>query len=249
MFEIDKQKFGAFVAALRREKGYTQKELARQLYISDKAVSKWETGASIPDTVLLIPLSELLEVTVTELLLCRRLAESGAMDAGEMESVVKTAITYSGEKQARTYRENKWWRLAYCIALLVESAEVFLLCRYGHQLDQWFAIPALAALFGAYFCLFSRTTLPSYYDENRITAYHDAVLRLNVPGLSFNNSNWPHIHAVCCVWAIAVMVVFPAALFGLRTCLPDWKELEMVSALITLCGLVVPLYAVGKKYE
>ena len=46
MFTIDKQAFGAFVAQLRREKGLTQKELARELYVSDKAVSKWETGVS-----------------------------------------------------------------------------------------------------------------------------------------------------------------------------------------------------------
>lgn len=44
MFNIDKKKFGAFVAALRKEKGITQKELSEQLCISDKAVSKWETG-------------------------------------------------------------------------------------------------------------------------------------------------------------------------------------------------------------
>ena len=46
MFNIDKKKFGAFVAALRTEKGITQKELSEQLCISDKAVSKWETGVS-----------------------------------------------------------------------------------------------------------------------------------------------------------------------------------------------------------
>jgi len=47
MFEIDRQKFGAFVSELRKEKGYTQKDLAEKLYISDKAISKWETGVSI----------------------------------------------------------------------------------------------------------------------------------------------------------------------------------------------------------
>ena len=46
MFEIDRAKFGSFVAELRKEKGYTQKELASRLFISDKAVSKWETGVS-----------------------------------------------------------------------------------------------------------------------------------------------------------------------------------------------------------
>lgn len=46
MFEIDKSAFGAFVSTLRRERGMTQRELAGKLYISDKAVSKWETGVS-----------------------------------------------------------------------------------------------------------------------------------------------------------------------------------------------------------
>lgn len=47
MYELDRQQFGAFVARLRKEKGYTQKDLAQQLHLSDKAVSKWETGVSL----------------------------------------------------------------------------------------------------------------------------------------------------------------------------------------------------------
>ena len=43
---IDKEKFGAFVAQLRKEKGLTQKELAEKLFLSDKAISKWERGFS-----------------------------------------------------------------------------------------------------------------------------------------------------------------------------------------------------------
>ena len=67
MFEIDKEKFGIFVCERRKEKKMTQKELAEKLYVSDKAVSKWERGLSMPDISLLIPMSEVLEVTVTEL--------------------------------------------------------------------------------------------------------------------------------------------------------------------------------------
>ena len=46
MYELDKAAFGHFLAQLRREKGMTQKELAATLYVSDKAVSKWERGVS-----------------------------------------------------------------------------------------------------------------------------------------------------------------------------------------------------------
>ncbi len=46
MEELDREQFGAFLAQLRREKGLTQKELAEQLFVTDKAVSKWERGVS-----------------------------------------------------------------------------------------------------------------------------------------------------------------------------------------------------------
>ena len=68
MYELDKAAFGHFLAQLRREKGMTQKELAATLYVSDKAVSKWERGLSVPDISLLVPLAEQLNVTVAETL-------------------------------------------------------------------------------------------------------------------------------------------------------------------------------------
>lgn len=46
MHEIDNEKFGQFLLQLRREKALTQRELAERLYVSDKAVSKWERGVS-----------------------------------------------------------------------------------------------------------------------------------------------------------------------------------------------------------
>ena len=52
----------------RRELGLTQQELADKLFVSDKVVSKWETGKSIPDTTILLDLSKALEISVNELL-------------------------------------------------------------------------------------------------------------------------------------------------------------------------------------
>ena len=68
MYEIDKAKFGSFLSALRKENGLTQKEVAQKVSVSDKAVSKWERGLSLPDITLLIPLAELFGITVTDLL-------------------------------------------------------------------------------------------------------------------------------------------------------------------------------------
>ncbi len=47
MFEIDKQEFGRFVSQLRKEKGYTQKEMAQKLFISDKAISVWTCSCMV----------------------------------------------------------------------------------------------------------------------------------------------------------------------------------------------------------
>ena len=89
MYEIDKVKFGAFISELRKEKGIIQKELASRLYISDKAVSKWETGHSVPDITLLTPLAEQLGVTVTELLECHRIETTGQMDAQSVKILLQ----------------------------------------------------------------------------------------------------------------------------------------------------------------
>lgn len=95
MFEIDKVKFGEFVAQLRREKGYTQKQVAAELFVSDKAVSKWERGMSMPDISLLMPLANLLGVTVTELLECRHIEEDSGMNALQVEDLVKKTLSLS----------------------------------------------------------------------------------------------------------------------------------------------------------
>ena len=59
---------GAAIRALREKRSMTQAELAAQLCVSDKAVSKWETGRGFPDVFLLEPLSRALRVSVAELL-------------------------------------------------------------------------------------------------------------------------------------------------------------------------------------
>lgn len=59
MYQISNEKFGLFVTELRKEKNLTQKDLAEKLYVSDKTVSKWERGLSMPNVVLLIPIADI----------------------------------------------------------------------------------------------------------------------------------------------------------------------------------------------
>ncbi|MFI3166292.1 MAG: helix-turn-helix transcriptional regulator [Bacillota bacterium] len=68
-------KIGKFILMLRQEKGITQKELAEKLDVTNKAVSKWETGKGMPDSLMLIPLSNIFNVSVNELLLGERIVK------------------------------------------------------------------------------------------------------------------------------------------------------------------------------
>ena len=65
---MTKQTFGATISALRKEKGMTQLDLARQMGVTDKAVSKWERDLSFPDVTSLPKLAEVLDTSVDELL-------------------------------------------------------------------------------------------------------------------------------------------------------------------------------------
>lgn len=65
---VDKNRVGAFIAAHRRSRSLTQRQLAEQLHVSDKAVSKWERGETVPNTETLKLLSKLFDVSINTLL-------------------------------------------------------------------------------------------------------------------------------------------------------------------------------------
>lgn len=65
---MDQHKIGKFIAQRRKATGLTQAQLAEKLGITDRAVSKWETGKALPDTSLMLDLCHILEITVNDLL-------------------------------------------------------------------------------------------------------------------------------------------------------------------------------------
>ena len=73
---MDQRKTGKFIAELRKEQGLTQRARAEKLLISDKTVSKWECGNGMPEISLMMPLCEILKVSVNELLSGKRLQSS-----------------------------------------------------------------------------------------------------------------------------------------------------------------------------
>jgi len=111
---MDNIQFGAFVAQLRKERGLTQKELADLLNVTDKAVSKWETGKGFPDVKLLEPLAQALGVSLVELMQGRR-QETETLTVAEAGAVVSQAMGQSEKTTARRYlRLFRWCLTAVC---------------------------------------------------------------------------------------------------------------------------------------
>ena len=90
---MDKNATGRFIAELRKQKGFTQKELAEKLMVTDKAISRWETGKGLPDTSLLKPLGDVLGVSITELLSGKRIEEVDMKE--QADNIILESLNYS----------------------------------------------------------------------------------------------------------------------------------------------------------
>lgn len=96
---MDKKVIGQKISSLRKEKGLTQKELAEKLCVTDKSVSKWETGVHFPDIVIMENLSAELGISVSDLL---------GLEQATSEEVIKGMAVVSEEEKNEIKKTIKW---------------------------------------------------------------------------------------------------------------------------------------------
>ena len=187
MYGLDKAAFGSFLAQLRREKGMTQRELAADLYVSDKAVSKWERGLSVPDISLLVPLAEILNVTVAELMQGRRVEEEQRFTREETEELIRKALTFSAEPPERRQARTQKFLPLYAVYVLLGLVGTAVVCAAGLAGTEGAkALLIMNAIFGvvygAYTLFWMPEILPRYYDENRICNFAQGGFHIHIPG-------------------------------------------------------------------
>ena len=108
---MDTMKTGSYLAALRKDAGMTQQETADRLGVSNKTISKWESGGGFPDIAILPALAELYGVTADDIL------------AGE--TVRRTAASGGGQVEQYLARRGELrWRIGYAVAALCLLAAV-----------------------------------------------------------------------------------------------------------------------------
>ena len=93
---MDKEKFGEFICYLRKEKGMTQKELGDKLHLTNKAISKWERGLSLPDICIIEEIAKNLDISVLELLNGEKNSESDISNE-KANKIIEDTVKHSGE--------------------------------------------------------------------------------------------------------------------------------------------------------
>ena len=108
---MDPKKTGMIILEARKMLKMTQKDLADKLYVSDKAVSKWERGLCFPDISVLIPLTEILNISLYDLL------RGEKVNKKEVEETLKNTINYSNSEINR--KKKKYITISLIIIFII----------------------------------------------------------------------------------------------------------------------------------
>ena len=108
---MDPKKTGMIILEARKRLQMTQKDLADKLYVSDKAVSKWERGLCFPDISVLIPLTEILNISLYDLL------RGEKVNKKEVEETLKNTINYSNSEINR--KKKKYITISLIIIFII----------------------------------------------------------------------------------------------------------------------------------
>lgn len=120
---MDQIKTGQFLKSLRKEKGLTQEQAAEEFSVSRRTVTRWETGANLPDISILTEISDFYNVDLREILNGER--KSGKMDK-ELEETVKQVAEYSNMEKEKTSKMLLAYFIVGIVSLIANQAIMLL---------------------------------------------------------------------------------------------------------------------------
>ena len=138
---MNQEKIGRFIASCRKECGYTQASLGEKLGITDRAVSKWETGKSIPDASIMLELCNLLKISVNELLTGEHIAMENYKEKAE-ENLLELQ-----EKKVKAQKSLLRTELVW-LAIAILLAPVHLAINYYYPNNRGTGVGLLLTIIG-----------------------------------------------------------------------------------------------------
>ena len=124
---MDPKKTGIIISEARKKLKMTQKDLADLLYVSDKAVSKWERGLCFPDISALIPLTEILKINLYDLL------RGEKVNKEDVEETLKNTINYSNNEIKR--KKKKYIVISTIIISIIALISAISLILMSKNID------------------------------------------------------------------------------------------------------------------
>ena len=119
---MDQKKIGEFLKELRKEKGFTQEQLADKLYVSRRTVSRWETGSNMPDLDVLVELADLYDVDLRDIFNGQRREQE--MDK-ELKDTLIQAADYTQEVRKKITKRMNFMFIGGIIALALYIVSLY----------------------------------------------------------------------------------------------------------------------------
>ena len=132
---MDTIKIGNFLAALRKEQGFTQEALGEKIGVTNKTISRWENGNYLPPVEMLQELSKLYAVSINELLCGERIKAENYQEKAEETLTGILASSSFSLKERTAFWKRKWMR-AHCITNAILTVLIFSMLLTGILLSK-----------------------------------------------------------------------------------------------------------------
>lgn len=227
--------FGNFLKQKRQEKNLTQKELAKVLYVTESAVSKWEKGVAHPDITLIPKLSEVLGVSEHELI-------TASIDIKSREEKVQA-------KKWRTFSMS--WTMFFYISYAIALISCFICNLAINKTLSWFWIVASALLLA-----FTFTNLPKLINKYKLiliplVMYLSLCLLLGVCCV-YTNGNWFWISTLSVLFGLIVIftpiIISKSKIFNKVKKYCDFISVGIDFVSLNILLLVIDIFSVSNGY-
>ena len=202
---MNQKKIGAFIAARRKEKGMTQVQFAEKLGVTNKAVSKWETGKCLPDAALFDDICSLLEITLNEFFAGEKISEKDIATKAE-ENLLGVVTEYQERNHQTTLNAILFgiglgliitsalithlvfkcvWIIIAALLLTITSYRLYIM---GGRM---FKIIKIVSLISLAICILCTGDLGINYANALLVEYHDGIVLTGVLSrLIYGDRGW-----------------------------------------------------------
>lgn len=173
----------------------------------------------------------------------------------EVDALIQKALTFQTEPPERQKERVRKYLPVYLVCSVLGIVEALAVWGFGlaeTEVAQMSLILGVGfgVVYGAYAFFWMTETLPRYYDENRIAQFAQGAMHIHIPGVYYNNRNWPYVLRAFRVWSMASMLLLPPCLAAAGMLEPHLGGKATVAAfavyILSLFGcIVVP----AKRHE